>query len=107
MLIEENISQKNPIPRAANIIYILQKRIESLKLQLPKTSRTSRMVPPSFSSATVTRDPLYNVDSFTSLNSRLDHFLNFITQCFLNDYAVGNMGSSMVGVGGSADINYN
>ena len=65
------------------------------------------MVPPSFSAATVTRDPIYNVDSFTSMTSRLYHFLNFITQCFLNNSVVGNMGSSMVGVGGSADINHN
>ena len=65
------------------------------------------MVPLSFSAATMTRDPLYNIDSFTSMNSGLDPLLNFSTQYFLTDSAVGNMGSSLVGVDGVVDINHN
>ncbi|KAK9208044.1 hypothetical protein WN944_000397 [Citrus x changshan-huyou] len=83
---------------ATGIIYTLHKRIESLDLQLPETRRTTRMSPPSFSTALVTRDTFYHVDSFTGMNSRLNPFLNCSTQYFLNDSAVGNMGSSMVGV---------
>ncbi|KAK9208043.1 hypothetical protein WN944_000396 [Citrus x changshan-huyou] len=64
ILIEGNISRRYPVQRAACKIYMLHKRIESLELQLPEKSKTSKMAPLSFSAATVTRDPLYNVDSF-------------------------------------------
>lgn len=40
-------------------------------------------------------------------NSGLDPLLNFSTQCFLTDSAVGNIGLSMVGVDGVVDINHN
>ncbi|KAK9211076.1 hypothetical protein WN943_000450 [Citrus x changshan-huyou] len=63
-LIEGNISRKYPVQKAVGIIYTLHKRIESLDLQLPEIRRTSRMTSPSFSAATVTQDPLYNVHSF-------------------------------------------
>ncbi|KAK9211542.1 hypothetical protein WN943_000919 [Citrus x changshan-huyou] len=88
---EGNISQKYPIQWAAGIKSTLQKRIESLKLQLAETNTTSRMVPPPFMMAWVTRDLPYNGDSFSSMNSRLNPFLNFSTQCFLNDSTIGNM----------------
>ncbi|GAY56353.1 hypothetical protein CUMW_171230 [Citrus unshiu] len=57
------------------------------------------MVPPPFTEATTTRDPLYNGDSFISMNSRLDPFLNFSARCFLNDSTIGNMCRSTMDIG--------
>ena len=99
ILVEENINQKYPIQRAAGIIYTLQKRIESLEFQQLETSWTNRMVPPPFTEATTTRDHLYNGDSFISINSRLNPFLNFSTRFFMNDSTIGNMCRSTMDIG--------
>lgn len=60
----------------------------------------------SFSVATMTQNPLYNVDSFTDMNTSLDPFFNINTHSLLNDSVVSSTGSYMVSVGGS-DINPN
>ena len=58
MLIKGNINQKYLIQKGRWYNIHPTERIESLELQLPETNRTSRMVPPSLSAATVTRDLL-------------------------------------------------
>ena len=57
------------------------------------------MVPPPFTEATTTRDPLYNGDSFISMNSRLDPFLNFSARYFLNDSTISNICRSTMDIG--------
>ena len=56
-------------------------------------------MPPPFTEATTTRDPLFNGDSFISMNSRLDPFLNFSARYFLNDSTIGNMCRSTMDIG--------
>lgn len=49
----------------------------------------------------MTQNPLYNVDSFTDMNTRLDPFFNINTHSLLNDSVVSSTGLYMVSVGGS------